>query len=46
MRSCSSPCRPVINASATISAITPTVTPSVETSEMTEMKTCRRLANR
>ena len=28
------------------SAITPTVTPSVETSEMTEMNTCRRLASR
>src|SRR5688572_17835685 len=46
MRSCSSPCRPVISAIAMMSAITPTVTPRVETSEITEMKTCRRLANK
>ena len=37
MRSRSSLCRPVIIAIARISASTPTVTPSVDTSEMIEM---------
>src|SRR6476660_5076735 len=46
MRSRSSCCRPVISASAMTSAITPTMTPSVEISEMTEMNACLRLATR
>src|ERR1043166_4757661 len=46
MRSRSSCCRPVIKASAMTSAITPTVTPSVEMNEMTEMNACFRLASR
>src|SRR3954462_11409410 len=46
MRSRSSPCSPVINASATISAITPTATPSVEIREISEMNACLRLASR
>ena len=46
MRSRSSPCRPVISASATISAITPTATPSVEMSEISEMNACLRRASR
>jgi hypothetical protein len=46
MRSRSSSCRPVISASAMTSAMTPTVTPSAEISEMTEMKACFRLASR
>src|SRR5438445_1286113 len=46
MRSRSSFWRPVIKASATTSAMTPTVTPSVEISEMTEMNACLRLASR
>src|SRR6267142_2790543 len=39
-------CRPVITASAMMVAITPTVTPMVETSEMTEMNACFRFASR
>ena len=46
MRSRSSLCRPVISASAMTSAMTPTVTPRVEMSEMTEMNACFRLASR
>ena len=46
MRSRSSCCSPVISASAMISAMTPTVTPSVEMNEMTEMNACFRLASR
>src|SRR6185436_2589602 len=46
MRSRSSPCRPVIRARAITSAMTPTMTPSVEMSEMTEMNACLRLASR
>ena len=38
--------QPVISASAMISAITPTATPSVEISEMTEMNACLRRASR
>ncbi len=44
MRSRSSPCRPVISASAMMSAITPTVTPSVETSEISDRNACLRRA--
>ncbi len=46
MRSRTPCCRPVISASAMMSAITPTVTPSIDTSEMTEMNACFRFANR
>jgi hypothetical protein len=46
MRSRSSCWRPVISASAMTSAITPTVTPSVEIAEITEMNACFRLASR
>src|SRR5262245_19418990 len=46
MRSRTSCWRPVISASAMTSAITPTVTPSVEMNEMTEMNACLRLASR
>src|SRR5213594_652221 len=46
MRSRNSCCKPVINASATTSAMTPTVTPSVEMNEMTEMNACLRLASK
>ena len=46
MRSRSSPCSPVISASAMISAITPTATPIVEISEMSEMNACLRRASR
>ena len=35
-----------MSASAITSAMTPTVTPSVEISEMTEMNACFRLASR
>ena len=35
-----------MSASATTSAITPTVTPSVEMKEMTEMNACLRFASR
>ena len=45
-RSRSSPCRPVISASAMSSAITPTMTPSTEMKEMSEMNACLRLASR
>ena len=33
-------------ANATITAMTPTITPTVEKIEITEMKACRRLARR
>ncbi len=46
MRSCSDCCSPVMTARAMMTAITPTVTPMVETSEMTEMKACFRFASR
>src|SRR5690242_8642595 len=46
MRSRSSPWRPLINAIAMISAATPTVTPSVEITEMSEMNACFRRAVR
>src|SRR5712691_6547864 len=46
MRSRSSCWRPVISASAITSAMTPTVTPSVEMNEMTEMNACFRFASR
>ena len=39
-------CRPVMRPSATMSAITPTTTPSTEMAEMIEMKACLRLAVR
>ena len=45
-RSRSSCCNPVITASETTTAMTPTATPSVEMSEMTEMNACFRLASR
>ena len=44
MRSRSSPCRPVISASAMSTAITPTITPSTEISEISEMNACLRFA--
>src|SRR3954470_18232816 len=46
IRSRSSPCRPVMTASAMTTAMTPTVTPTVEISEITETKACLRLASR
>ena len=46
MRSRSSCWSPVMTASAMITAITPTLTPSVEMSEMTEMNACLRFASR
>ncbi len=46
IRSRSSLCSPVIIAMARMSARTPTVTPSVETNEMIEMKAWRRRASR
>ena len=46
MRSRSSCCRPVITASAMTTAPTPTATPTVEISEMTEMNACFRFASR
>ena len=46
MRSRSSPCTPVISASAMISAITPTPTPTIDTAEMSEMNAWRRRAVR
>src|ERR1700730_3768824 len=42
----SSCCRPVMTARAITTAMTPTVTPRVEISEMTEMNACLRLASR
>ena len=46
MRSRSSPWRPVMSASTTRSAVTPTATPMPEMSEITEMKACFRRARR
>ena len=46
MRFLSSPCRPVISASATTSAMTPTATPMVENKETREMEDCWRRASR
>ena len=42
----SSPCRPVMSASAMMSAITPTATPIVENSETSETRAWRRGASR
>src|SRR5688500_7795120 len=42
----SSPCKPVMSASAISSAITPTVTPRVEIREISEMNACFRRASR
>jgi hypothetical protein len=44
MRARSSRSKPFMTDSTTISAITPTAMPSIDTSEMNEMKWLRRLA--
>jgi hypothetical protein len=46
MRSRVSPCTPVMSASATMTAITPTPTPRIETAEISEMNAWRRRAVR